>query len=282
MRHTLFLLLASLLLRTEVFGQARQKIEQQTRDYYSEWIGVQAPEFPRPLRDRRDNGPELRLQDFRGKRLLLAAFDAGDFVNGPQDKKALVEQLTALHNLREQYGTNIAVVGFTYGTMFFMPDDSPPAEIKDLTDFPIVNNNKFRDAPLPEPYNLLQRWPSLFVIDKYGVIIGIYSPPLVGSNILQACAIDNWTGKVHLPPREAPSEAVKNWSCRNCWVVFSYVKDMRSGSKFQKGLGRMKRVYLADEVPADEVSGLKMLEGMKLKRDVKAGDAIRKSDFEEK
>lgn len=283
MRNTFPALVTCLLLfRADVTGQTRQNIEQQTRDYYSQWVGVQAPEFPYPLRDRQDNGPELRLRDYQGKRVLLIALDAGDFVDGPRDEKTLIQQLTALHNLRQQYGTNVAVISFTYGPMFFMPDENPPAEIKALTDFPVVNNNKLRHAPLLEPYNLLQRWPSLLVIDKHGVIIGIYSPPLVESNLLQACAIDNWTGNVRLPPREAPSETIKNWSCRNFWVVFAYAKDLNSGSIFQKGFGRMKRVYLANEVPADEVSGLKMLEGMKLRRDVKADDAIRKSDFEEK
>src|ERR1017187_1631645 len=282
MRYTLLILLSSLLFRSDTIGQTRQDVEQQTRNYYSQWIGVQAPEFPYPLRDRQDDGPELRLQEYQGKRLLLVALDTGDFVDGPRDEKALMQQLAVLHNLRRQYGTNIAVIGWTYRPMFFMHDHSPPAEIKELTDFPVVNNNKFRDDPLPEPYNLLQRWPSLLVIDKHGVIVSIYSPPLVESNIVQACAIDNWTGNVRLPPREAPSEPVKNWSCRHFWVVFSYAKDLSSGSKFQKGYGRRERVYLADEVPADEVSGLKTLEGLKIKRDVKAGDAIRKSDFEEK
>lgn len=282
MRYTLLVLLSSLLFRSDTIGQTRQDVEQQTRDYYSLWIGVHAPEFPYPLRDRRDDGPELQLQDYRGKRLLLVALDTGDFVDGPRDEKALMQQLAVLHNLRRQYGTNVAVIGFTYGPMFFMPGYNPPVEIKNLTDFPIVNNNKFRNSPLPEPYNLLQRWPSLLAIDKQGVIVGIYSPPLVESNIVDACAIDNWIGKVRLPPREAPQEAVKNWSCRNYWVVFAYAKDLDSGSIFQKGFGRMKKVYLASEVPADEVSGLKTIEGLKLKRDVKAGNAIRKSDFEEK
>ncbi|MGA2801376.1 MAG: SAF domain-containing protein [Verrucomicrobiota bacterium] len=281
MRYTLLVLLTSLLFRADAVGQTRQNVERQTRDYYSQWIGVPAPEFSCPLRDRSDDGPELRLQDYKGKRLLLVAFDTGDFVDGPRNEKTLIQQLTVLHNLRQQYSTNVAVIGFTYGPMFFTPDINPPTAIKDLTDFPVVNNNKLRHAPLPEPYNLLQRWPSLLAIDKHGVVIGIYSPPLVESNMVHACAIDNWTNNVRLPPREVPSEVVTNWSCRNYWVVFAYAKDLNSGSKFQKGFGRMKRVYLADEVPVDEVSGLKTLEGMKLRRDVKAGDTIRKSDFGE-
>ena len=281
MRYTLLVLLLSLLFRSDAIGQTRQDVERQTCDYYSQWIGVQAPEFPYPLRDRRDDGPELQLQDYRGKRLLLVGLDTGDFVDGPRDENGLMHQLAVLHNLRRQYGTNVAIIAFTYGPAFFMPGYNPPVEIKKLTDFPIINNNKFRNAPLPEPFNLMLRWPSLIAIDKQGIIVGIYSPPLVASNIVDAFAIDNWTGNVRLPPRYAPSDVVSDWSCRNSWFVFKYVNDLSSGSTFQMGYGRRERVYLASEVPADTVLGLKALEGRKLKRDVKAGIVIKESDFEE-
>ena len=281
MRFTVLVLLSCFLFGADTIGQTRQDVEKQTRDYYSQWIGVQAPEFPYPLRDRRDDGPELQIQDFRGKRLLLVGLDTGDFVDGPRDQKGLMNQLAALHNLRRQCGTNVALIGFTYGPMFFMPGYNPPVEIKNLTDFPLVNNNKFRDASLREPFSLMLRWPSLIAIDKQGIIVGIYSPPLVASNIVDAFAIDNWTGNVRLPPRYAPSEVVSNWSSRNGWLVFEYVKDLSSGSTFQRAYGRRERVYLASEVPADTVLGTMALEGLKLKRDVKAGDGIKESDFEE-
>lgn len=281
-RYMFLALLLSIFVRPELSGQTRQNIEQATRDYYSQWVGVKAPEFSSLLTDRRDDGPELQVRDFQGKRLLLMAFDAGNFVDGPRDEKATLKQLTDVHNLRQQHGSNVAVIGFTYGPVFFMPGTEPPPELKKITGFPMVNVNKLRHDPLPEPYNLLQRWPSLVVIDKQGIIIGVYSPPLTESNIAQAFAIGDWAGKVRLPPGQGPPEKVRNWSCRNFWVLYAYTEDLRSGSKFQREFGRMKRVYLEEEVPPDEVSGLKMLEGMTLRRNVKAGEAIRESDFENK
>jgi len=210
MKYTFLLLLSSSLLRSDAIGRTRQDVEQQTRDYYAQWVGVPAPELPYALRDRRDDGAELQLHDFKGKQLLLVALDTGDFVNGPQDEKGLMQQLAILRDLRHQYSNHVAVIAFSYAPMFFMPGYNPPAEIKDLTDFPIVNNYKLRDSPLPEPYNLLQRWPSLLAIDKQGVIVGIYSPPLVVSNIADAFALDNWHSNIRLPPRHAPPEAVSN------------------------------------------------------------------------
>ncbi len=279
-RYMFLALLFSIFVRPDLSGQIRQNIEQATRDYYSHWIGVKADEFSQLLTDRHDDGPELRLQDFQGKRLLLFAFDAGNFVDGPRDEKATLKQLADVHNLRQRHGANVAVIGFTYGPVFFMPGTEPPPELKKVTGFPIVNVNKLRHGPLQEPYNLLQRWPSLVAIDKQGIIIGIYSPPLTESNITQAFAIEDWAGNVRLPPGQEPPERVRNWSRMNFWVVFAYTKDLSSGSKFQREFGRMKRVYLEEEVPPDEVSGLKLLEGMTLRRNVKAGEAIRQSDFE--
>ena len=58
------------------------------------------------------------------------------------------------------------------------------------------------------------------------------------------------------------------------------MKDLNAGSTFQMRDGQGQGVYLASEVPADEVLGLKTVEGLKLKKDVKAGKAIRKGDFE--
>jgi flagella basal body P-ring formation protein FlgA len=98
---------------------------------------------------------------------------------------------------------------------------------------------------------------------------------------VDAFAIDSWTGNVRLHPRFAPSGIVTNWSCRNAWFVFVYAKNLNAGSTFQMAYGRRERVYLASEVPADNVSGLKPLDGLMLKRDVNAGDAIREGDFEE-
>jgi hypothetical protein len=281
MHNTLLILLTILVIRTNVVGQASNVVEEETRAYYSKWIGVRAPEFPHLFSQRQNDSSELHLHDYQGKRLLLISFNSGDFVNRSRDEATLMNQLRILHNLKQQQSTNVAVIGFTYDPAFFMPDilNSPPEIIK-VTDFPIVNCNKLRHDPLQEPYNLLQRWPSLLVIDKTGVIIGVYSPPLLESNIVQAITINDWLGNIRLSPREEAPAAVTNWSCRKFWVVFAYTKDLIQGSKFKTEFGKMKRVYFADEIPVDEVSGTKVFEGLKLKKNVKAGEAIRNSDFD--
>jgi hypothetical protein len=173
------------------------------------------------------------------------------------------------------------VIGFTTGPIFFMPSIEPPAAVKELTRFPIVNITELAHDPLQEPYNLLQRWPSLLVIDERGIIVGVYPPPLVESNIVNAFSLNSWSGAVRLPPDKVPPGSVTNWSSRNFWVVFSYTTNLSVGSEFQKGQGALKRVYFADDVPPDEISGLNSLLGKKLKRSVKLGEAIRKNDFEQ-
>ena len=71
MRYTVLVLATILLLRVDVIAKAGQRVEQQTRDYYAHWIGVQAPDFAHPLSERQDDGPELRLRNYQGKRLFL-------------------------------------------------------------------------------------------------------------------------------------------------------------------------------------------------------------------
>jgi hypothetical protein len=258
-------------------------LEQQSREYYSQWVGVRAPEFPSPLTDRRDDGKMLRIRDFRGKRLLLFSFDAGDFVDGPRDEGALIEQLTALREIKEErLTTNVAVIGFTYGPAFFMPGVDNPSYVTNTVGLPVVNNNSLRRTPLPEPYHLLQRWPSLVVIDKYGTIVRVCSPPLARSNTLEALSTKDWSAPLRSPPAAGPPEAVKSWSSRNFWVIFAYTKDLAGGTTFRREFGRMKRVYVADDVPGDEIGSLKSVDGLMLRKGVKSGSAIRKSDFEQR
>jgi hypothetical protein len=283
MQYLSLFLLTLAIYQTRAVGQSSNAVVQETRVYYSRWIGVQAPEFCYSLKDRQSNDSELRLRDYQGRRLLLMAFDSGDFVNRSCNEDALLKQLILLRNLRLRQGTNVVIIGFTYGPEFFMPgilDPSP--EIKSVTEFPIVNSTKLQYEPLQEPYNLLQRWPSLLVIDKNGVFVGVYTPPLMESDIAKAFVVKDWSGSTYSPPREPPPAIVTNWSCRKFWVVYAYTIDLTSGSKFQNGFGHMKQVYFSDEVPADEVSSVKALEGQTLIRNVKAGEAIKQSDFEQK
>ena len=97
----------------------REVVQKETQAYYAQWIGVKAPEFNINVSDRNKGNP-LRIQDYRDKRLLLYSFDAGNFVQLP-DEAALVTQLGALNRIWNQPTNDSAIIGFTYGVMFFLP-----------------------------------------------------------------------------------------------------------------------------------------------------------------
>src|SRR5580704_12709191 len=56
----------------------------QIKDYYPRWVGVRAPELGQAGRDH--SGKPVTLSSFRGKRVLLFSFDAGDFHRAPDEK----------------------------------------------------------------------------------------------------------------------------------------------------------------------------------------------------
>src|ERR1035437_2888911 len=109
-RHTNYIsfliIFASILTIENVVAQTRQMVEQETRDYYSQWIGVRASEFNHPLRNRYEDSPTRKLRDFEGKRLLLVSFDAGDFANCPRDENGTTRQLANLDAIKQQRSSN--------------------------------------------------------------------------------------------------------------------------------------------------------------------------------
>ena len=62
--------------------------------------------------------------------------------------------------------------------------------------------------------------------------------------------------------------------------MFAYTTNLSAGSEFQKGFGAMSTFYFSDEVPDDNVSGLKALVGKRLRTSVKSNDVIRASHFD--
>ena len=256
-------------------GPERVAVEKETQAYYAQWLGVPAPESKQALRDR-GKGDRLRIDAFRGNRLLLFSFNAGNFVD-PPDKATLVPQLTALDRIRKLHTNDLAVVGFTYGVMFFLPGKEPSPEIKAVTDFPIVNS---ANIELNEPYNLLQRWPSAILIDRNGIIIGIYPKTLTEQQLAEALLEPDWNGKLRPAPNTTPSELVRNYSSRKPFLIHVYRKDVARGVQFQSDMGERGKVYLNEEVPQDAVKSLKEVEGKTLRTSVRKGDPIRRIDFD--
>jgi len=161
--------------------------------------------------------------------------------------------------------------------MFFLPGKEPSPEIKAVTDFPIVNS---ANIELNEPYNLLQRWPSAILIDRNGIIIGIYPKTLTEQQLAEALLEPDWNGKLRPAPNTTPSELVRNYSSRKPFLIHVYRKDVARGVQFQSDMGERGKVYLNEEVPQDAVKSLKEVEGKTLRTSVRKGDPIRRIDFD--
>jgi alkyl hydroperoxide reductase subunit AhpC len=171
------------------------------------WIGVQAPELPADATDRVTT--PIRLSDYRGQRVLLYGFYAGNFVFGV-DRTELLGQLQAVKHARAaDTKTNLAVIGFSADPGLFprlwghTEADLDPT-LATLTDFPLV---LISDRAWPEPYDPLLKvangggWGAL-LIDRSGVILRIYNAPLKGEQLEQALRLPDWKGT----PRPIPGK----------------------------------------------------------------------------
>jgi hypothetical protein len=247
------------------------------QDYYAKWIGVRAPDFGAEVFDRL-GGREISIHDFKGRRLLLYSFDAGDFVNLP-DHNSLLAELEALnHVLHDGPGTNIAVIGFTYGISYFLPDARVPARLQELSKFPIVNlTHTGRD--LSQPYRILSM-PSGILIDRNGVIVDIVLQPMDANCLRQVAEEPDWNKPVArapvIPPPDMATLVPREMPA---WTVYVFGQDLASGTVFRRSHARVHTVYDKTAIPDDAVERLKEVEGKLLKHEVKQGAPLRKSQF---
>lgn len=176
-----------------------QDIPAEVQQFFDRWIGVKAPELGPNAQDRSD-GPPILLASFSGKRILLFAFDAGNFVDAPNEEK-LLNTLKDLDEVRAEVGSDeTVVIGFTEGTLFTWPGVVTPEPFKSLSDFPIVNttNREFN-----EPYNLLS-YPSGITIDESGIITQIHLSPMSKEDIRNALSGPKWDQASRPIPVEEP------------------------------------------------------------------------------
>jgi hypothetical protein len=139
---------------------------------YPRWIGAKAPDLG-PNGVDRIEGQTIKLDDHKGKRILLYSFDTGNFVKGPSEEEqiAILQLLYKALDIRDKVGRNkFEIIGFTRGYWFWdiPPDNELPEDQKHLLRFKdllLVNTNRV----LPEPYDLL-RQPGCIVIDRNGII----------------------------------------------------------------------------------------------------------------
>jgi hypothetical protein len=180
-------------------AEARQA---QIKEYYSKWVGVQAPELGQAARDR--DGKPVTLAFFRAKRVLLFSFDAGDLHRAP-DEKALLANLRALDKAIRNVGCeNLVVVGFTEGTQFVSPGAlKPDGELGELSDFPMVSAITTAFRKFNEPYNLLLQ-PGAILIDSEGILRAFFEHPLTERELLDAVALTDWGEPMRPIPVEDP------------------------------------------------------------------------------
>jgi hypothetical protein len=133
------------------------------KQFYPKWVGVPAPELGQE--GRAHDGKPVTLSAFRGRRVLLFGFDAGDF-HRPPDEKALLANLRALDKAIQKVGReNLAVVGFTQGMQFIWPRaPKAPGELGKQSDFPVVSAIPTALRKFNEPYHLLLE-PGAILID---------------------------------------------------------------------------------------------------------------------
>ena len=247
--------------------------------YYSHWIGTPAPALPVTIRDRL-TGPSISLADYGGHRIILCSFDAGDFVSAPKEGP-LVSQLLAIDRvLRANDRTNVAVIGFTYGGMFFFPERAQPSQqIRDLTRFPVVNlTNIGRD--LPQPYRILCM-PSGLVIDRNGIIIAVYLEPLTETILNRAVQEQDWPA----PPRPVPLISAPEMAKiipreMQTWTLYIFGQSLPAGGPFKREYATRGNVYDEEDIPVDSIDKLGEIEGKILQVPVAEGDPIRRSQFQ--
>lgn len=250
----------------------------QAKEYYANWIGVPAPDFGVTVRDR-IHGLEVDLANLNGKRVLLYSFEAGDFVNAPKED-ALLQELKALNTaLAKSVGTNVAIVSFTYGAMFFLSE--PPPCIQELARFPVVNLTSIgRD--LCQPYRVLCM-PSAIVVDGNGIIIDVFLGPMTASRFTKAVQEPDWSKPTRpIPQMASPDMATIIPREMPTWGLYVFRQDLSAGTEFKREYARRTAVYDQEDVPPDAVRKLKEIEGQILKCRVTEGCPVRKSYFVDK
>jgi len=177
--------------------------------FYSRWIGVKAPEFDDHAKDRLQ-GPRIKLENYRGKRVLLYSYYTGNFVNGPPEEEydKIYQRLFKAIDIRNQIGSDkieVIIMTMSPDLYFLPPADQIKEEDKEfrrLKNVPIIMNFS------PKPYDFLIS-PGAIVIDRNGIIQSMYPRPITEDEIKKAATDKDWDKPVKLAPTELNWEGLK-------------------------------------------------------------------------
>jgi hypothetical protein len=167
--------------------------------YYKHWIGCKAPPFNCDQSDRTN----YMETSYKGKKVFLYSFDAGNFVDSP-NLPQLTKELRRLHQARTNSENAFVVIGFTRGLLWSpcFGETNLPTEIDELSRFPIVNlNNKRGEGALGEPYELLKE-PGGILIGTNGIICAIFPYKMTERDFKSISGIPSWKGEPHEPPKK--------------------------------------------------------------------------------
>jgi len=188
--------------------------------YYDQWLGCKAP----PLQFDQSDRAQYAESSYKGKRVLFYSFDAGNFCDLP-NMPALLQELSALHNVQATASVPLYVIGYTRGTMWSpclaeLVTNQIPVEIEEVSRFPVVNlNNKRGKNALGEPYDLLATGPSAILIGTNGIICKIFPHAMTKSDFKTAVIAPPWTEPVQEPPTETSRQVWERTPKQNVVVA---------------------------------------------------------------
>ena len=166
--------------------------------YYKSWVGCKVPMIHFDHSDRTNYAEAT----YKGKKVLLYSFDAGNFARAPDFSK-LTDELESLRWVRTKLAEPFVVVGYTRGVVWnpVLGLDHIPKKLERASRFPIVNlNNKRDENALGEPFELLES-PGGILIGTNGIICAVFLHSLSEADFRAIASTPAWTGPPHEPPR---------------------------------------------------------------------------------
>lgn len=243
-------------------------------EYYSGWCGVRAPSYETCFRGA-NNKKQCSNSKLHGSRILLYAFDSGDFVRSV-DENLIAKRLQPVSEALQANSNDFSVVGFTYGVSFGFSGVEHFSSVDLGTTFSVVNMTKL---DMPEPYALLERLPSSILIDENGVIIDVRLGHLQQGDLCELLNISTWRKSQREPPGN-PSLFIKEYSRRKPFHYYIYAKPFSSGHRLQELDIDRTNVYSRLLLPERRILRKSNATLKLLINDVKAGQAVLDVDFE--